>query len=88
MILCLYIKIIIKYLYDLQVINGGKKLSLEDMTKALSCFLNMDEKTYNIYKERVKILQVDELMAWVDLMTARKFDEAEEIRKRILKPLK
>ena len=83
-----YLYVFIEYLYDLQVINGGKKLSLEDMTKALSCFLNMDEKTYNIYKERVKILQVDELMAWVDLMTARKFDEAEEIRKRILKPLK
>ena len=83
-----YLYVFIEYLYDLQVINAGKKLSLEDMTKALSYFLNMDDKAYNVYKERVRILQTDELTSWANLMIERKFDEAEEIQKRILKPLK
>ena len=83
-----YLYVFIEYLYDLQVINAGKKLSLEDMTKALSYFLNMDDKAYNVYKDRVRLLQADELMSWANLMIERKFDEAEKIQKRILKPLK
>lgn len=55
-----YLYVFIEYLYDLQVRNNGKQLSLEEMGNALDRFLKMDDDTYNQYRDRVEILKEHE----------------------------